>query len=343
MIAQRHFKHALPHLCVWVALALSLLLLLIACPVKGQASTPSPPRPGVHPVSVAEPAGSNGVFRVAVLRKDVWVAAGETAHGTVPGVGTVELRHLVPTEPIQVRIVTQAPGAAQLDAVLLNGVGPIAARNAVLRKLVAPDLDLTNAHNRTIEVTFGPIGETSATLALLGRIEGKSAAAMVLDFPPRSTGKAAGDAAYTYRLGDQPGRLTVNGELDEEGLQTPLFGERTPAERGYPQGVTYGWVRNARKILYVAIDHTADNSYDGDRDYAKTFALVNGKWREFKVDVSDRKWGRAGFTYTERVPYEHKVYEFAIPLAELGLEQAPKGTPLKLRFAVAGPSALLLK
>jgi len=328
MTTQRHLKHVWPHLWMWGALALSLLLLLLSCPAQGA----TPAQPGAPPLP------ANGTFQVAVMRKGAWVPAGETAHGEVPMGATLLLKGLATGEPIHVRITTRAAGAAQLDAVLLNGRGPLAARNAVVHKLAAPDHDVTNATGRTIELTFTPIGETSATLTVIGRIAGKAPPTTPYQFPLRNQGQAASDAwaSYAYRLGDRPGLLTVNGELDEEHLGVPLFAERVTPGPGHPEGFAYGWVRNDSRFLYVAIDFTADNTYDADQDQARTFVRVNNVWREFKVDVSDRAWGRSGYTYTDRAPYEHKVYEFAIPLTELSLAGAPKGTPVHLAFSLTG-------
>jgi len=40
--------------------------------------------------------------------------------------------------------------------------------------------------------------------------------------------------------------------------------------------------------------------------------------REFKVSVPETQWGNATFTYTDKVSYQHKVYDLAIPLKEIG-------------------------
>jgi len=47
------------------------------------------------------------------------------------------------------------------------------------------------------------------------------------------------------------------------------------------------------------------------------------------------QWGKPGFTYTERIGWQHKVYEFAIPLNEIGMNME-SGHPLELAFAAYG-------
>ena len=62
---------------------------------------------------------------------------------------------------------------------------------------------------------------------------------------------------------------------------------------GHPQGTTYGWVRDDGKTLYVAMDFTSDNTYDGDADYAKVYVKVGNALREFKVSVPEHRWGKS--------------------------------------------------
>jgi hypothetical protein len=66
-------------------------------------------------------------------------------------------------------------------------------------------------------------------------------------------------------------------------------------------------------------------------------AAGNRTLLRFKVATEQMKWGRPGFAYTPRVAYEHKVYEFKIPFAAIGMSHPPKpGTRLDLAFAAYG-------
>jgi hypothetical protein len=59
-----------------------------------------------------------------------------------------------------------------------------------------------------------------------------------------------------------------------------------------------------------------------------------GDVREFRVNVADTRWGEPRFTYTPRVRYQHKVYDFVIPLSEFGDARS-----LDLAFAAYGTAA----
>jgi len=86
---------------------------------------------------------------------------------------------------------------------------------------------------------------------------------------------------------------------------------------GHPNGYTYGWVMNDEDYLYVAMDFTPDNTMDGEKDYAKVYIRTDSGIKEFKASASENKWGKPGFVYTDKVEYQHKVYEFKIPLQDI--------------------------
>ncbi len=321
----------------WLALGTTLLIML-APTLRAQGLPPPLPASIVHQIKLGPDPKPNGVFRVQVWREGHWVAAGDSAHSQFPAEGTVRLEGLPPGEPVRIRIRTQGPGAAHLDAVLLDGQPPSAAQGAPLRKLVKADQDIANAEHRTIELTFPPPAHDAAALTLLGRIEPKVLSKEPAKFPARNTWRPMTPQSefYTYRLGSSPGRLTVDGRLGGERLGQPFFAEMVPSGSGHPNSTTYGWVRDDGKTLYVAIDLTPDNTADGNEDYTQVLALVAGRVKEFKVTEAERRWGRSGFTYTDKVAWQHRTYEFAIPLAELDAAGAPAGTPLRLAFAAYG-------
>lgn len=110
MTIQRHARHAASHRCVWVGLALSLLLLLVSCPVQGGGEFL--PARGAFPVSVVPQPAPHGVFRVEMLLKSAWVPVEETAHSQFLSEGTLEIKNLVPGQPTRIHITAQCPGAA---------------------------------------------------------------------------------------------------------------------------------------------------------------------------------------------------------------------------------------
>lgn len=118
--------------------------------------------------------------------------------------------------------------------------------------------------------------------------------------------------------------------------ETPFFKEYSVTGTGHPSGFTYGWVRNDTQSLYVTIDFTPDDTMDGDKDYARVYVKTERGIRDFKVSVPETKWGRPDFTYTDKVAYQHKVYDFAIPLEEIGVKDLDTQRELLLAFAAYG-------
>jgi hypothetical protein len=141
---------------------------------------------------------------------------------------------------------------------------------------------------------------------------------------------------FTYELGANLGKLSLKGKPGEIGAMVPFFKEFSLAGTGHPSAFTYGWVMNDDKFLYVAIDFTGDNTEDGNKDYTKVFVKIGGKVKEFKLSEDQLKWGKPTFTYTDKVAYEHKYYEFRIPLEEVG---GKENKNLELAFSAYGTCA----
>jgi len=58
--------------------------------------------------------------------------------------------------------------------------------------------------------------------------------------------------------------------------------------------------------------------------------------KSFKVAERETKWGKPEFAYTDKAPYQHKVYRFEVPLKELGVDQVEKSKTLLLAFSAYG-------
>ncbi|PLX15531.1 MAG: hypothetical protein C0599_16670, partial [Salinivirgaceae bacterium] len=128
------------------------------------------------------------------------------------------------------------------------------------------------------------------------------------------------------------GTLNMDGQLDE--LGSPFFKIYNKPGTGHPDAFTYGWVMNDDENLYVTIDFVPDNTIDGDKDYTKVFVKTNDGVKTYKLSVPEQQWGIPGFTYTENAVYQHKLYEFKIPLSEFDGEEQ-----LELAFAAYGTAA----
>ncbi|MFC1770226.1 CFI-box-CTERM domain-containing protein [Nitrospirota bacterium] len=116
----------------------------------------------------------------------------------------------------------------------------------------------------------------------------------------------------------------------------PFFKEMSYTGSGHPDGYTYGWVTHDETNLYVGIEYTPDNTIDGPVDYTKVFVNTKEGVKEFKVTAVENKWGTAFFGYTDKVAYQHKIYQFKIPMKEIAQKDADT---LELAFAAYGTGA----
>ncbi len=256
---------------------------------------------------------------------------------------SLDLTDFIYSRDIGIRITQEGGGAAHIDSVTLNGRAPSNLHGFRYKKLSSRDNDVIDAYGKTIEVNFSNIplnSEKPLLLELTARIESKTISKVPFQFPPENleTEMSENSAFYSYRMGSNRGRLILDGELADENLGDPFFAEYSPTGTGHPDATTYGWVRDDGEYLYVAIDFSGDNTMDGNKDYSKVYVNTPAGLREFKVTAEEMKWGRPGFTYTERVIWQHKVYEFAIPLDELGTDTSD-GQRLALAFAAYGTCA----
>jgi len=193
---------------------------------------------------------------------------------------------------------------------------------------------VVHATDRTLDIAFSAPGKQ---LTLVARIEPNRICEIPFQFPIDNLYQEINQHSvyYQYHMDSVVGNLKIDGNLDEVRNDKPFFMEFAESGSGHPSDKVYGWVRNDDKTLYVALDFTGDNTMDGAKDYAKVYVNTLTTLKVFKASVLEQTWGLPGFAYTDNVTYEHKIYEFAIPLAELGGESEKLG----LAFAVYGTCA----
>ncbi|MHC1744626.1 MAG: MopE-related protein [Syntrophobacteraceae bacterium] len=148
--------------------------------------------------------------------------------------------------------------------------------------------------------------------------------------PPRSSKKKTNVASLSEQSQEKSGAREL--KMPSE----PLFKEYCRTGSGHPDGFTYGWLTNDETNLYVKLEFTPDNTLGGEKDYATIWAQTGTGLKAFKVSHSAGQYGKSEFTYTDKVPYQHKVYDFRIPLAELGIDKLRKGMELRLAFSAYG-------
>lgn len=292
-------------------------------------------------VNSIESKNVNGEYVISVSKDGEWQEAGRLGYDMFLREKTLDLSSILPeSDSATVRIVQEGGEAAHLDSVFLGGETPQSVNcddGVLLGKLSKKDLDLITVVPEGIELVF-PANRSSDVLAVTGRIEGEKITKEPFKFPSINTYKEINESSefYSYKLNSVSRKLTLDGNLEEiEGLE-PLFREFCIPGTGHPEGYTYGWVMNDDEYLYAVVDFTSDNTMDGDKDYSKLYAKTDAGIKEFKVSVPETTWGLPSFTYTDKAEYQHKVYEFKIPLGEIGVSGS---SSLELAFSAYGTAA----
>lgn len=254
---------------------------------------------------------------------------------------------------IKLRISQEGMEAANVDSAILYLDGaaypPVSATDLstglnLAAKLSRKDNDVIGAHDKTIELAYSVPGGASfsrATLSLTAREEDGSVlrGGVPFRFPSNQFFDDMKTAKfYTYAMGANGAGLRMDGmETPADALPSPAFTELTVPQTGHPDGYAYGYMKNDGRYLYAALDFTSDNTYDGDADYAAIYVRVGDSLKKFRVSVPETTYGSAGFTYTDKVSYQHKYYEFKIPLSEIG-NPAP-GSSIQYMFEAYGTAA----
>jgi uncharacterized repeat protein (TIGR01451 family) len=279
----------------------------------------------------------NGEFIISVFKDGEWQDAGKLSFNQFFRQREIDLSRSVSVdEVIRVRLVQSGGGAAHIDSVLLGGLPAHEIKGAkeadALDRISRNNYDVIEVFSKSIELSF-PATERNRVLNLTARVESTEIGKTPFQFPLVNLHKKMDEEAtfYTYRLNSS--KEDPKADLRDA---KPFFKKYSRTGSGHPSGYTYGWVRNDDKNLYVTIDFTPDNTMDGEKDYAKVYAKTKAGLKEFRVSVPEEKWGRPLFTYTDKVEYQHKLYEFIIPLKETGIENYEEEHELLLAFAAYG-------
>lgn len=299
-----------------------------------------------QPASPVQASG-NGQFEIAVWLNNTWQVAGSLSFDQMYSQQQIDLSSFTLPNPVQIRVTDLGTTAAQIDTVTQGGQLPTAVQGAtesptlVAKKLAQRDYDVIDASGKSFVFTFPVIG-SSSVLALVARIEPAINVGVPFQYPVGNIAGAVDSTSqfYSYPLNSVPGALNVDGDLNDEKLGEPFFKEWSQPTSGHPANFTYGWVLNDTNYLYVALDFMPDNTYDGDKDFTAVFVKTANGVQRFKVSVPEQQWGKPGFEYTARAVYQHKVYEYKLPLAQIGFSAARDGT-VELAFEAYGTSSLV--
>ena len=289
----------------------------------------------VHGYTEIDKLVPTGEYSIYVLKAGNWQKAGELGFDKFFREKEIDLgKYSSANEPIRLRIAQKGGGAAHIDSVFLNGNPPIKVNDIDngLNKLSKKDFDVIDAFEKTIEMTF-PAGSKNSILKMTARVEDTTISKTPFQFPYENIYKTIDEKSrfYTYKINNKTQSISFN--------EKPFFKVLSPTGSGHPSGFTYGWVWNDESNLYIKIDFTPDNTMDGNKDYAKVYIKTDNGIKEFRISEFDRKWGEVDFTYTDKVAYQHKLYNFRIPLEKAGINQMKDSSPLQLAFAAYGTAS----
>jgi hypothetical protein len=313
-----------------------IALVSLFFPVLVLASYPLSQYPYVPAIEKIKP---NGEYSIYVMKEGKWQEAGKLVFDEFYREREIDLGgYLTSDEKVRIKFVEQGGEAAHIDSIFLGDMPPCDVKGIGdgLKKLSKKDFDVIDAFGRTIEVVFNR-DVKDKTLKLTARVEGVNRG-LPFQFPISNMFRKMDTSAhfYSYKLNSAKGIINIDGKLDEVVGRLPFFKEYSLAGTGHPSGFTYGWVRNDDENLYISIDFTPDDTMDGNKDYTKVYVDTDSGVKEFKVSVTETKWGKAGFAYTDKVEYQHKIYEFKIPLREFMGTQMVGRDKVLLAFSAYG-------
>ncbi|MBI5182104.1 MAG: hypothetical protein HZA06_04220 [Nitrospirae bacterium] len=318
----KSIMHILLSLLFLFAIAAASSILISSFALANQKVTQLPSL-NLNSIEKMEP---NGEYVIYVLKDFKWHEAGRLPYDRFFRERKIDIgKYISGDELVRVRLVQKGGGASHIDSVFLGGLSPENVKGIKngLKKLSKKDYDVIDASGKTLEFVF-PANRKDNTLALTARVEGEKISKIPFQFPAENLYREMNTNSkfYTYRMNSE--------KISKE----PFFREYSRTGSGHPSGFTYGWVWNDKKNLYVKIDFTPDNTMDGNKDYAKVYVKTDKGLKEFKVSVPETKWGKPDFIYTDKVAYQHKVYDFKIPLKQVGIKQE-----IQLAFAAYGTAS----
>ncbi|HHW48373.1 MAG TPA: hypothetical protein GXX14_07130 [Clostridiaceae bacterium] len=216
----------------------------------------------------------NGVLEISIEKDGEWKKAGELEYDRFLRSGNLDLNPWISdNSSVKIRIVKNGGGAAHIDSLILGGSSPdfVNGEDGLpVDKLSADDFDVIPVDTDGIVVSFNSVSGNKI-LNVTARIEETVISKIPFRFPSANNYKDinVNSFFYSYKINSERYSLTIDGIPDEVKNKKPFFMEYCVPGSGHPQGYTYGWVSNDDSYLYISLDFTPDNTFDGNLDYAK--------------------------------------------------------------------------
>ncbi len=295
------------------------------------------------PIYTYDSTHTNGEIIVHVLRDSNWQEAGKLSYGRFIQEKKLEILELESSKGfVKLKLKKNGGGNAHLDFISLGDEVPtvVNGKTDLIKKLSDLDFDVISIDENWTELTL-PLGKSNNILSIGARIENSVISKTPFLFPLQNPNWIINQDStfFTYEFDSIMEKPELDNMLNTMETKKPFFKQHCLPGSGHPQGYVYGWVMNDDDNLYLALDVTPDNTMDGDKDYAKLYVNTIGGIKEFKITEAETKWGNSSFVYTDKVKYQHKVYEFVIPLEEIGIIKGNNVQDLSLAFSFYGTAA----
>jgi hypothetical protein len=285
-------------------------------------------------------AGASDAARYSIYVKtaDGWALQEELQLSKYYETASVDVSAVLPDVDgeYKVRIAQQGGIAAHIDYVALADTTPSAPASAtctndgrdILQKITSLDNDVADAGSRTIECAWA--NDISAPVLLLINANQEL---YTIEAPLLTPFIMTPELMMPYTIQNN-GIVVGDGVPDTAEAD---FADYWTPTTGHPWGYTYLWLRSDGEFLYAIMEITSDNTYD-ETGWGSLYISANGALKEFRVDTTSHEYGVDRFVYTRTVPWQHVVYEFKIPLAEI---EASVGDSVKIGYGSYGTSALV--
>jgi len=220
----------------------------------------------------------------------------------------------------KVKITHSGSLSGHIDSVSLAEHSPVSALLEesgadVSNKLADTDYDVVEVSHTSVVVSFDELVLLDSELVL--NMTAREETTEALEAGEPFVLPSPGEDFYQYMITENS-TIAVDGELDSsvvqqgEDIKTMLY-----PSSGHPSGHLYGYLTNDQDNLYISLDITPDNTNDAEGDYVELQVQTTQGVQKFRVNSDDESYGHLGFSYTDKVAYEHKVAEIKIPLSEI--------------------------
>ncbi len=228
-------KNETQKLTATLLLTAGLLAVVLLALQPAQAHPPMPFEnvPAASPIQ-EDPTSSDRVLVVSVFYQGEWLEIGALPYDKYLTKQHLDLPPVIESGPVLVRVEHTGRTAAHIDTILLGHQHPDTVEGTseaiplALKKLARRDYDVIDVEGKLLTFTFNLAAEAAPlTLSLVARIEPEVISTIPFQFPKANYYQTMSptSAFYTYRWDSSPGRLTVDGHINDEQLGQPFMRE----------------------------------------------------------------------------------------------------------------------